>query len=76
MHRDIVAALARLLEANIDEGGSVEPPLVGLKILKKYTWIGQENTHGFKTKKYTWIGQENKHGLKTKKYTWIGDQPD
>ena len=36
VHRDIVAALARLLEANIDEGGSVEPPLVSLiKILKK-----------------------------------------
>ena len=30
MHCDIVTALAGLLEANIDEGGSVEPPLVSL----------------------------------------------
>ena len=43
MHCDIVTALAGLLEANIDEGGSVEPPLVSLiDILRKYFRIGRQ----------------------------------
>ena len=43
VHCDVVATLAGLFEANIDEGGSVEPPVISLiEIFRTRKWFGHQ----------------------------------